>query len=225
MKHCKHKKSMYRKTAAGLGIAGLLAGTLAFAAPDSATVKERVDQLKSEFSLNDQQAARLNMMLSASNPEARAANREAMATRQMDRRLERMKSRLNLSDEQVGKLKTLMTEQAAKMEALRQENQSQFEAILTPEQASKLKAMRTTMQEWGMKGRGMRDGKRGGHGMQGSRHGMKGHGRGYDKGGMGRGHGYGYWGNPASKNMQPPAAPAAPEAPAAPAAAPDASQQ
>ncbi|HPE62235.1 MAG TPA: hypothetical protein PLB10_18035 [Thiolinea sp.] len=143
----------------GLSLAGLLAVSAAFAAPDSAAITQRVEQLKSEFNLTDQQTQRLQSMLDTAanqSPEDRQARQQARQERLMDRRLKRMQERLGLNDEQVSQFKTLMSNHMAQMKAMQEEHKKQMEAILTPEQLTKMQDMRSSMQRRGMHGQGMR---------------------------------------------------------------------
>ena len=157
----------------GLGLAGLLAVSTAFAAPDSAAITQRVEQLKAEFNLDDQQTQRLQNMLdtaTSQTPEDRQARAQARQERRMEMRMKRMQERLGLTDEQVSQLKALMSDHMAKMKALQEAHQQQMASILTPEQLAKMLDMRTSMQH-GMRG-GMHG--KGRMGMMCGQHGGKG---------------------------------------------------
>lgn len=143
-------------------LATALIGTLglsgwAIAANEAAT--QRVEQLKTEFNLSDQQAQRIQGML---DPEARQEMREARKAKKMERRLARMQEKLGLTDDQVAQMKTVMTEQHAKKKALRDESKQRMTAIMTPEQAQQFEAMRA--EHKGRRGHGGGHGKRGGFG-------------------------------------------------------------
>ena len=165
---------MMKKTVLAAALVGILSMSSVFAA-DSEAVKQKVEQLKTEFSLSDQQSERItNIITRASMTEDEMkAKHDAKMAEHMDKRLERMKEKLSLTDEQVTKLKAMMTEHKAKMDALHTEGQAQMTSILTPEQAAKMKEMRGG--HMGMGGMGM------GHGEDGS--------RGHHRGGHGGGHG------------------------------------
>ncbi len=75
-----------------------------------------------------------------------------------ERYVERMKEKLSLTDTQSEQVKTIMQEQHAKKQALRDETKSRVNAVLTEEQVAKLDAMRAKHEGW-------RDGK--GHGKKG----------------------------------------------------------
>lgn len=156
-----------KKTLLATALIGILGATLVHAATDNTAVDARVEQMKSEFSLNDQQAKRISSILTrAAMPEAdKAAKKAARMEKRMERRLSRMKEKLGLSDEQVAQMKTAMTQQHAQMQALREQGKANMAAILTPEQATKFEAMKG-----GRKGRSGHH--RGGHGMhKGGKHG------------------------------------------------------
>ena len=164
-----------KKTLLATALIGILGATLVHAATDNAAVDARVEQMKSEFSLNDQQAKRISAILTrAATPEAdKAAKKAARMEKRMERRLSHMKEKLGLSDEQVAQMKTAMTQQHTNMQALREQGKANMAAILTPEQATKFEAMKGER-----KGRG---GHRGGHGMhKGGKHGGH-HGKSCDK--------------------------------------------
>lgn len=123
-------------------IATALIGTLgvsgwAIAANEAAT--QRVEQLKAEFNLSDQQAQRIQGML---DPQARDAMREARKAKKMERRLAKMQEKLGLTDDQVAQMKVIMTEQHTKRKALRDETKQRMTAVMTPEQAAQFEAMR-----------------------------------------------------------------------------------
>ncbi|MFZ1568489.1 MAG: Spy/CpxP family protein refolding chaperone [Thiolinea sp.] len=106
------------------------------------------------------------------------AQRDAKMAEHIEKRVSRMKEKLGLTDEQAAQLKTIMTEQHTKREALRTETETRITGVLTPEQATKLKSFRDDH-----KGFGMEDGK--------GRHG------GGHRGGHGGGHGGGWGDKPA----------------------------
>jgi Spy/CpxP family protein refolding chaperone len=58
-----------------------------------------------------------------------------------------MMGALNLTDDQKAKIKNIMEEQMAKMQEIRDAAQSQIEAVLTPEQNTKLDQLRKEAQE------------------------------------------------------------------------------
>ncbi|TXH67563.1 MAG: hypothetical protein E6Q83_17390 [Thiothrix sp.] len=70
------------------------------------------------------------------------AQREAKMAEHIDRRVSRMKESLSLTDDQAAQLKTILTEQHTKHEALRTETETRVNGVLTPEQATKLKTLR-----------------------------------------------------------------------------------
>lgn len=104
------------------------------------------------------------------------AQRDAKMAEHLDKRISHMKENLKLTDEQAAQLKTILTEQHAKREALRTETETRVNGVLTPEQVEKMKTMR---------------GGRGGFGM-GDHEGR--HGGGHHRGGHGHG-GHGGWGD------------------------------
>lgn len=155
-----------KKTLLATALIGILSATLVNAATDNAAVDARVEQIKSEFSLNDQQAQSISSILTrAATPEAdKEAQKAARMEKRMERRLNRMKEQLGLSDEQVAQMKTVMTQQHAQMQALMEQGKTNMTAVLTPEQVTKFEAMKGER-----KGRG---GHRGGRGMhKGGKHG------------------------------------------------------
>lgn len=76
----------------------------------------------------------------------------------LENRMARMQQELSLTDEQVAQIKSLRETQRTAMQASRDSNRQQIEALLTPEQKEKFSAMK---QKRGNK-MGKR-GKRGGH--------------------------------------------------------------
>jgi periplasmic protein CpxP/Spy len=54
---------------------------------------------------------------------------------------------LNLTDDQKAKVKTIMEDQAAKIQVIRNATESQIDAVLTPEQKAKLDQLRKEAQE------------------------------------------------------------------------------
>lgn len=145
-------------------IATALIGTLglsgwAIAANEAAT--QRVEQLKTEFNLSDQQAQRIQGML---DPEARADMREARKAKKMERRLAKMQEKLGLTDAQVAQMKVIMSEQHAKKKALRDETKQRMTSVMTPEQAQQFETMRAERKGKGHRGHGGGYGKHGGFG-------------------------------------------------------------
>lgn len=143
-------------------IATALIGTLglsgwAIAANEAAT--QRVEQLKAEFNLSDQQAQRIQGML---DPEARADMREARKAERMEHHLAKMQEELGLTGAQVAQMKVIMTEQHAKRKALRDETKQRMAAVMTPEQAQQFETMRAERK--GHRGHGGGYGKHGGFG-------------------------------------------------------------
>ena len=154
-----------KKSLLATALIGILGATLVHAATDTAAVTQSVEQMKTEFNLNDQQTKRIsNILTRAATPEAdKVAQRAARMEQRMDRRLSRMKEKLGLTDEQVAQMKTTMTQQRAQRQASREQGKASLMAILTPEQATKFEAMKGER-----KGKGRGYGKRGGcggHGM------------------------------------------------------------
>lgn len=94
------------------------------------------------------------------------AQRDANIAEHIEKRVSRMKEKLSLTDEQAAQLKTIMTEQHTKREALRTETETRITGVLTPEQATKLKSLRDDHKGFGMEdGKGRHGGgHRGGHG-------------------------------------------------------------
>nr|CAA6802382.1 MAG: Unknown protein [uncultured Thiotrichaceae bacterium] len=155
-----------KKTLLATALIGIMGATLVSAATENAAVDARVESMKSEFSLNDQQASRISKILTrAATPEAdKEAQKTARMEERLDKRLAHMKEKLELTDAQVAKLKTSMTEQRADMKALREQGKANMTAILTPEQATKFEAMKGD-RKGGKHHRGGRGGhKKGGHG-------------------------------------------------------------
>lgn len=79
----------------------------------------------------------------------------------LESRMQRMQQELGLTDEQTTQIKSLRETQRAAMQASRESNRQQVEALLTPEQKEKFSAMQ---QKRGGK-KGKRHGKRGGDRM------------------------------------------------------------
>lgn len=160
-----------KKTLLATLLIGVMGTAMVSAATDNAAVTQKVDQMKSEFNLDDQQANRISNILSrATMTDAdKAAKRTARMEQRMERRLARMKENLGLSDEQVTQIKTLMTQQHEQMRAMREQGKANLTAVLTPEQAAKFSEMGNKGKGWGRghrggghHGKGMRGGKRGG---------------------------------------------------------------
>lgn len=80
------------------------------------------------------------------------AQRDAKMAEHIEKRVSRMKENLNLTDDQAAQLKTILTEQHTKREALRTETETRITGILTPEQATKLKSFRDDHRGFGMEG-------------------------------------------------------------------------
>lgn len=59
-----------------------------------------------------------------------------------DRFVSRLSSELSLTPDQVGKVTAIVQEQHAKMKQAREETRQRIEAVLTPEQVAKFKAMK-----------------------------------------------------------------------------------
>ncbi len=91
------------------------------------------------------------------------AQRDAKIAEHIEKRVSRMKERLNLTDDQVAQLKTIMTEQHAKREVLRTEAETRINGVLTPEQATKMKSFRDEHRGFGMDGGPEGKGRHGGH--------------------------------------------------------------
>lgn len=91
------------------------------------------------------------------------AQRDAKMAKHIDKRVSRMKESLNLTDDQATQLKTILTEQHAKREALRTETETRITGILTPDQATKLKSFRDDRKGFGMEGGPEGKGRHGGH--------------------------------------------------------------
>lgn len=142
-------------------------------AADTAAVNQSVDQLKSQYNLNENQTQRINNIITRASmtDEELKAQRDAKMAERMDDRLANMKEKLGLTDEQVTQLKTIMTEQHGKIEAIHTETQTRVNGVLTPEQVEKMKTFRG--------GRGM------GMGMEGGPDGKGRHGGGHHRGGHG----------------------------------------
>ena len=125
-------------------ISSLGLGSIALAAPDAELVKQRVEQLKTEFNLDAAQAQRITSAITNAPPsdEDLKAQRDARFADHLENRLNKMKTALGLNDDQVAQLKTIMTEQRTKAETIRAETQTRINSVLTPEQAEKMKNLR-----------------------------------------------------------------------------------
>ncbi|MEZ5447743.1 MAG: hypothetical protein R3E89_01490 [Thiolinea sp.] len=149
-----------KKTILAAALLSLLGTGVVIGATDTEAVKQRVEQIKGEFNLDDQQAQRIQNILNRSGmnqEEQKAARME----KHMERRMSMMKEKLGLSDEQVTQMKTLMTQQREQMKALRDQGKADMEALLTPEQKTKMTEMQSQR-----KGHGRHGGHRGGHGKR-----------------------------------------------------------
>lgn len=160
-----------KKTLLAVALMGAMGTTaLVNAASENAVVDQRVEQMKSEFNLNDQQAQSISKILNrAATPEATKAERKAARIeKRMERRLSRMQEKLDLSDAQVAQFKTIMTQQRTQMQALREQGKASMIAVLTPEQATKFAEMKNKRME-----RGHHRGGHGGYKMHRGGHGGK----------------------------------------------------
>ena len=172
-----------KKTLIATAMIAILGVSGSLLAADNEAVKQRIDQLKSEFSLNDQQASRIENILTRSgmtDEDRQAAHAERMAQFE-EKRLARMKEMLSLTDEQVTQLKALMDDQQAKLKALHDEHKTRLEAILTADQLKQMQDMRGGMgMHGGPGGKGFGGDMHHG-GRHGERHGgMHGHGGDWD---------------------------------------------
>ncbi len=154
-----------KKTACTLIMLVSLAATAGVSANETA-IQSRVDQIKTEFNLDEQQAKRIaNILTNAgmSKDEKRTARME----KRIQRRVERMTKKLELSDTQATQIKDILTQQSTQMRALHAQGKADITAILTPEQATKFASMRDHHKGKGRKGwHGKKHGKRGGHGSK-----------------------------------------------------------
>ncbi|HPY39232.1 MAG TPA: hypothetical protein PLM98_01835 [Thiolinea sp.] len=102
----------------------------------------------------------------AAAPADTQAQRDAQMADRLDKHVSRMKQDLNLTDEQTTQLKTILTEQQVKREALRTETETRIAGVLTPEQATKLKTLRDERKgrDGGPEGKGHGGGHHRGHG-------------------------------------------------------------
>lgn len=169
-----------KKSILALTLVSVLGVSSVFAA-DPAAIQQRVDQLKTEFNLDPAQAQNIANTLAGNTAAPVAANvdtqaqRDAKMAEHIDNRISRMKTDLNLTDDQATQLKAILTEQHAKRETLRTETETRITSVLTPEQATKLKSLRDS---------------RGGFGMESGPDGKGRHGGGHHRGGHG-----GDWGD------------------------------
>ncbi len=123
------------------------------------TVQSRVDQIKSEFNLDEQQAKRIAMILNQAGM-SKEEKRSARMEKRLQRRVEHMTRALQLNDTQAAQVKAILNQQGAQMRAMRTQSQADITALLTPEQATQFAQMSERHQ--GRKGRhGKRHGKRG----------------------------------------------------------------
>lgn len=60
----------------------------------------------------------------------------------VEHRLERLKSELGLNDDQIGKIRDLLSDQQAKITAIREETHKKMAAVLTPEQKAKFESLK-----------------------------------------------------------------------------------
>ena len=102
-------------------------------------VNQKVQELKTEFNLNDQQAQQIQQVMSGEITDEQKAERH---NKRMDRKMARMQEKLGLTDEQVTKIKALREGQHEKRTANREAHRAQIEAILTSEQKEKFSAMK-----------------------------------------------------------------------------------
>lgn len=153
-----------KKTACTLLMLASIAITSGVSADDAA-IQARVDQVKSEFNLNDQQAKRIAGILARASM-SKEEKRTAKIEKHIQRRVQRMTKRLNLSDNQADQVKDIMTQQSTQMQALFAQGKADITAILTPEQAAEF----ATMSERKGKGWGGKHRKRGGHGSRCEKH-------------------------------------------------------
>ena len=109
-------------------------------ANDSA-IQARVEQVKSEFNLNEQQAKRIANIL-ANAGMSKEEKRAARMNKHIQRRVDRMTRKLELSQSQASQLKTILEQQHQQMRALHAQGKADITAILTPEQAAKFAEMR-----------------------------------------------------------------------------------
>ncbi len=155
-----------KKTLIATALIALLGTSAVMAATaDAEAAKQRVQELKTEFSLDDQQVNSIQNIITRSSVTDEAQRAQHMEQR-MEKRLSRMKEQLSLSDEQVTQLKAMMTAQRTKMQAMQAEGKASMESILTPEQVTKMQAMqgdrKGRMGGWGggkRHGGGQRDGR------------------------------------------------------------------
>ncbi|MGB1011032.1 MAG: hypothetical protein ACPGVP_15030 [Thiolinea sp.] len=153
-----------KKPAFTLVLLSCLASSNVMATDNKTAIQERVEQVKSEFNLNEQQAKRITAILTQagmSKEEKRAARME----KRIQRRVEHMTQKLELSDNQAVQLKDILVQQNKQIQELRAQGKADITAILTPEQASRFAKMRTNRKGWHGKHR-----KRGGHGSMCNKH-------------------------------------------------------
>lgn len=153
-----------KKTISTLIILTALAGGSGSANANDTAIQSRVDQIKSEFNLDEQQAKRIANILTNAGM-SKEEKRNARMEKRIQRRAERMTRRLELNDTQATQLKDILTQQSNQMRALHEQGKADITAILTPEQATKFASMRDHHKGKGRKGwGGKRHGKRGRHG-------------------------------------------------------------
>ena len=128
-------------------------------------IQSRVDQIKSEFNLDEQQAKRIANILTNAGM-SKEEKRTARMEKHIQRRVERMSRELELSDAQTTQLKDILTQQSTQMRALHEQGKADITAILTPEQATKFASMRDHHKGKGHRGWRGKHKKRGGHGSK-----------------------------------------------------------
>lgn len=142
--------------------------TASVASANDAAVQTRVDQIKSEFNLDEQQAKRIANILNHAGM-SKEDKRSARMEKRIQHRVDRMTKKLELSDEQATQLTGILTQQSAQMRDMHTQAKADITAILTPEQATEFAAMRDHKGKGGKSGKGWhgkKHGKRGGHGSK-----------------------------------------------------------
>lgn len=156
-----------KKTACTLIMLVSLAATTGANANDTA-VQTSVEQIKSQFNLNEQQASRIAQILSRAGM-SKEEKRDAHRDKRINRRVKHMTRKLGLTETQAADLKIILTRQSEQMRMAMEQNKTEIANSLglSAEQTAKLAEMRDRKGK-GHKGRGgkKRHGKRGGHGSE-----------------------------------------------------------
>lgn len=139
-----------KKTACTLlMLASLTAGS---ANANDTIIQSRVEQIKSEFNLDAQQAKHIANILARAGM-SKEEKRTARMEKRIQRKVKHMTRKLGLSDTQAAQLKDILTQQSIQMLALRAQGKADITAILTPEQATTFASMRDRHQGKGWRGK------------------------------------------------------------------------